>query len=84
MVPRAGLSTNGIALFVAAMFLGGLVLQYPVGWLSDRMDWRRLILLLTALGSMICGLGFVAGEMLLPLLVAAFPMGGMANPLVSC
>lgn len=80
---QAGLSTNGIALFVAAMFLGGLVLQYPVGWLSDRMDRRRLILLLTALGSMICGLGFVAGEMLLPLLVAAFPMGGMANPLDS-
>ncbi|PSM16363.1 MFS transporter [Nitratireductor sp. StC3] len=80
---QAGLSETGIALFVAAMFLGGLVLQFPVGWASDRMDRRLLILLLAALGVAACGLGFFAGATLVPLLVAAFAMGGVASPLYS-
>ncbi|MEO1116222.1 MAG: MFS transporter, partial [Pseudomonadota bacterium] len=41
---EAGLSVVEISLFVSAIFLGGLVLQYPIGWMSDRMDRRVLIL----------------------------------------
>ena len=26
------------------MYVGGLVLQYPIGWASDRMDRRKLIM----------------------------------------
>ena len=37
-----------ISAFVAAIYTGGLVFQYPIGWISDRMDRRRLILGLTA------------------------------------
>jgi hypothetical protein len=37
----AGLSVFEISLFVASIFTGGLLFQYPIGWISDRMDRRR-------------------------------------------
>ncbi|MBK5926905.1 MFS transporter, partial [Rhodobaculum claviforme] len=40
---QIGLSADQIALFVAMLFSGALVLQYPIGWLSDQIDRRRLI-----------------------------------------
>ncbi|HMO73425.1 MAG TPA: MFS transporter, partial [Paracoccaceae bacterium] len=43
----AGLSVRQIALFIGVMYLGGLVLQYPIGWASDRMDRRRVIVALS-------------------------------------
>ncbi|REC57723.1 MFS transporter [Rhodosalinus sediminis] len=80
---QAGLSVDGIALFVAMIFVGSAVFQFPVGWLSDRMDRRVLILGLAAIGAAASALGFVSHGSLAPLLVAAFVMGGMANPLYS-
>ena len=39
----SGLSLE-ISLFVATFYIGAVFLQYPIGWLSDRMDRRRLIM----------------------------------------
>lgn len=39
-----GLSTDGVALFMAAAIFGGLALQWPIGMLSDRIDRRTVIL----------------------------------------
>ncbi len=78
-----GLSVLEISIFVAAFYVGGLVLQYPIGWLSDRMDRRQLIVGV----SLLCGfLALLAGLAQLPfavLLVVAFLIGGLANPLYS-
>ncbi len=41
---QIGLSVAQISLFVAAIYAGGLVLQYPIGWISDRYDRRKLVL----------------------------------------
>ncbi|GGE59845.1 MFS transporter [Actibacterium pelagium] len=41
---EVGLQLDQIALFMAAFFLGGIVAQYPVGWLADRYD-RRIVLI---------------------------------------
>src|SRR6056297_802532 len=38
---QIGLTASQIALFVAMLFAGALLLQYPIGWLSDRMDRRK-------------------------------------------
>lgn len=80
---EAGLSVARISVFVSAFFVGALVLQYPVGWLSDRMD-RRFLILVTAL---IAGSGGVVGLLfggVFPmLLLAALLIGGMSNPLYS-
>jgi len=77
----AGLSVAQITGFVAAIFTGSLIWQIPVGWLSDRMDRRLLILALSAIGAAATGVGFVVGAQYETLLVLAFVVGGVANPL---
>ena len=39
-----GLDTTEIAIFMACGTLGGFVTTYPLGWLSDRMDRRHVII----------------------------------------
>ena len=40
---RAGFSVNDIALFMSGFILLSALLQWPMGWLSDRMDRRIAI-----------------------------------------
>jgi MFS family permease len=76
-----GMSAAQISLFVAMLFAGALVLQYPIGWLSDRMDRRLLIFGSAALGLLCCGLAWSAGDLLWALMAAAFFAGGVTTPL---
>lgn len=78
---QIGLSADLIALFVAMLFAGALVLQYPFGWLSDRMDRRKLIAGAAVLGAASCALGWLSGDDLGPLMAAAFLAGGVTTPL---
>ncbi|ESW60137.1 MAG: major facilitator transporter [Rhodobacter sp. CACIA14H1] len=74
------LSVRDISIFVGALYVGGLVLQYPIGWLSDRMDRRLLITTLCAIATITM---LVAGLFKLPFmayLVAALLLGGITNP----
>jgi MFS family permease len=75
------MSAAEIALFVAMLFAGALVFQYPIGWLSDRVDRRKLIFGLATLGTISCLLGWVAGAGLWPIMAAAFFAGGVTTPL---
>ncbi len=88
----AGLTVREISLFVGVMYLGGLVLQYPVGWASDRMDRRRMILGLSVLGAVamlppivVLVLPDTAGFELpfWVFLIVSFLLGGVTNPLYS-
>jgi len=78
---QIGLATEQIALFVAMLFAGALVLQYPIGWLSDRMDRRKLIFGAASLGAASCTLGWRTGGDLWTLMAAAFFAGGVTTPL---
>ena len=78
---EADLSVAQISIFISAIFLGGLVLQYPFGWFSDRMDRRVLILAAAILGGVASAIGAMFGEMFEALLIAGFLIGGMSNPL---
>jgi MFS family permease len=78
---QIGMSADQIALFVAMLFAGALVFQYPIGWLSDRMDRRKLIFGAALLGAAACLAGWITGGGLLPLMVAAFVAGGVTPPL---
>lgn len=40
---RMGLSTEQVGLFMGCSILAGLLVQWPLGWLSDRYDRVRLI-----------------------------------------
>lgn len=80
---EAGMSVGEITLFITFIYLGGLVFQYPIGWLSDRMDRRRLMLAMTIVGGVVM-LGPVLFDLpIWAFLVVAVVAGGTANPLYS-
>jgi len=76
-------SVETTSAFVSAIYIGGMLLQYPIGWISDRMDRRLVIVLVTALGTGACILGIFGAPSKPALFVAAFVLGGVANPLYS-
>ena len=80
---RAGLSVAQISAFVAAVYVGGLMFQYPIGWVSDRMDRRLLVLGLAAFGAVTAGAVFLFDPGFVVLLLMAVVIGGIANPIYS-
>ena len=78
---EAGLSIAQTSAFVTAIFLGGLVCQYPIGWLSDRIDRRRLIVGTMLVGAAACAAALTAADTARALVACAFVIGGTANPL---
>ncbi|WP_234189229.1 MFS transporter [Shinella sp. NM-101] len=79
-----GLSVTAIASFMSAGIVGGVVLQYPLGIYSDRLD-RRLVILVATLGSALAALylAFFAGGDEWKNLVGIFVFGAFAMPLYS-
>jgi MFS family permease len=84
-----GMSANQIALFVAMLFGGAILMQVPIGWLSDRSDRRKVICGTAFFGATACGLGWMAQsppawlivDPMVPIMGAAFFAGGMTTPL---
>ncbi len=80
---EAGMTIGEISAFVASFYVGALVVQYPLGWMSDRMDRRVLIFFVAVIGGASAILAMVGGDTFVVLLIAAFLVGGMSNPLYS-
>ena len=78
---RAGFTVGQISLFVSAIYLAALVTQYPIGWLSDRMDRRVLIIWITSLGGVGALAGFFMPNSYLFAVIAGAAIGGTSNPL---
>ena len=81
---EVGLSVERISLFIAVALFGGLMLQWPIGWLSDRFDRRKVIV---AMAWVATGASLVAGaggaDSYALLLVSTALLGGMSLPLYS-
>lgn len=79
-----GLSVNDVAMFISAGVIGGAVLQYPLGLLSDKKD-RRVVLLVATAGATLAGLflSFVAGDSPALNYGGIFMFGAFALPLYS-
>ena len=84
---EAGLSNTQVSIFIASIFIGSVAMQYPIGWMSDRMDRRQLIFAGAAAGGMAGVLGVAgapsAGANFPILLALGFVLGGTATPLYS-
>lgn len=80
---KSGLSVREISMFVGAMYVGGLILQYPIGWISDRGDRRRLILILSAVAGVVMVLAGLFDLPFVVMLGVAMVLGGITNPLYS-
>ena len=78
---RAGLSVAQISLLVSMTYVGALVLQFPIGWLSDRIDRRWLILGLSGVGGGAALMAFMVPGHVTLILVSATLVGGTSNPL---
>lgn len=78
---QIGLSLGEISVFVSAIFVGAMVLQYPIGWLSDRIDRRQVILMVATIAAAASSVAWLTGPNFNVLLVCAFLLGGMSNPL---
>ena len=79
----AGFSLSEISIFVAAFYIGAMVFQFPIGWLSDRMDRRILIVVTSAIGFIAALTSILVLDVFLILVGSALLIGGMSNPLYS-
>ncbi|MBW4475003.1 MAG: MFS transporter [Stenomitos rutilans HA7619-LM2] len=55
---RAGWSEQSATLLLSVLLLGAILLQLPIGWWGDRLNWRKLVIGL--------GLASVAGALFWP------------------
>ena len=79
-----GMSVASIATFMSLGIFAGVVLQYPLGHFSDKLD-RRIIILAATFGSLLSGLfiAFFAGDSELANDIGIFLFGAFAMPLYS-
>ncbi|MCR9213489.1 MAG: MFS transporter [Proteobacteria bacterium] len=82
---KIGLSIAQISTFISITIVGGVILQWPVGKLSDRFDRRQVILVTTMLSGAAALLAMFAAEdgQILWFLVGAGLFGGFSVPLYS-
>ena len=77
---QVGFSVREISIFVGSLYVGGLVLQYPIGWASDRLDRRMLIMGLSAVAAVTMLVAAFAPLPFTALIVVAVILGGITNP----
>ncbi len=76
-----GMSLAATGTFVGAAFVGGLILQFPLGWISDRFPRRKVILATTSVAgalavvaALVDPLSRVMPMVMLVYAAVAFPM----------
>ncbi|WP_430464128.1 MFS transporter [Tabrizicola sp.] len=77
------MSFQQIAMFTTALYIGGLVFQYPVGWLSDRMDRRSIMLWLSIAATLVMALASFVSLPFVAVLAVAAILGGITYPMYS-
>jgi len=78
---QVGLTVGQISLFVSAIYIAALVAQYPIGWASDKIDRRILILWISMIGGAGSLLAFFIPGNFTIILISAAILGGTSNPL---
>jgi MFS family permease len=81
---QIGMSVTDVVTFVSVGIVGGAIIQYPLGYLSDRWDRRKVLLVTTACAMMAAlALAFLAGSNTVANFVMVFIFGSFAMPLYS-
>jgi len=81
---QIGMSVTDVVTFVSVGIIGGAIIQYPLGYLSDRHD-RRKVLLGTCIGALFSALvlAFYVGASPIANFIAIFIFGSFAMPMFS-
>jgi len=76
---HVGFAPNVVPMLIVAAQVGSLAAQWPLGWLSDRIDRRRVIIAITMIGAAASlGAGLVGGASL-PVVLALFAIWGACS-----
>ncbi len=77
-----GFDETGIALFMSVGIAGGILLQYPLGWLSDRYN-RRIALMIATCGAIAASvtLSMLGTSSQTGSMIGIFAFGAFAMPL---
>lgn len=78
---KLGFGQSAIVLLMAALQLGALFLQFPIGFLSDKLDRRVMLIVMAAVQVAVCGLFFAvdSGTPFAALFVLFSLFGGLAE-----
>jgi MFS family permease len=80
---QVGLSVREISIFIGTMYAGGMVAQYPIGWLSDRTDRRKLVFGLSLFGAVLMVPATTLPIPVIGLMIVSGLLGAVTNPLYS-
>ena len=81
---EVGLTTDQIALFLAAYVAGGALSQYPAGWFADAYDRRWVLIWLSVLSTGACAITvMLSGAGTIPVFLAAALFGATTFPIYS-
>lgn len=80
---RVGLSLERTAFFLVAPTIGGIIFQWPIGRLSDRVSRRSVIFVVAVLASALTALMAVLPEANLAVAILMVVLGGLMFPLYS-
>ena len=61
-----GMSVFAISIFMGVSLIGGLVMQWPIGWLSDRYDRRTVLLWVLIVIATVCLIEFTLSRVAHP------------------
>ncbi len=78
-----GLAATEISLLVGVSYLGAVVMQYPIGWMSDRMDRRLLVVIVTGFAAVSIAAALPFAGSFYTLLALGFLIGSTGGPLYS-
>lgn len=80
-----GLSQQQIALFLGAAVIGGMAAQYPVGWIADKFDRRKVLIGISATAILCCTwiIGWMDPNVTSSLYLGAFLFGVSSLPVYS-
>lgn len=80
---QVGLSNARTGIFVGAAALGSVLFQWPIGYLSDRMDRRRAIFGVTIAATVVAVVALGVETQSFLLIVVMLLLGGFSFPLYS-
>jgi MFS family permease len=80
---RVGMSVDRIAIYMGLLVLGSVILQWPIGALSDRMPRRRAIMVVSVAAALAAAGNALVDPAAPAALLAVFIFGGLTFPLYS-
>lgn len=78
-----GMPTSRLSVFLVVPMLGGLVFQWPVGWLSDRFPRRGVMFVVALIGALAPLAALLVSSASSVTIVAMFVLGGAMFPFYS-